>query len=266
MSDSPTTAYSTGIVFRPQSPPEELLDVARAAEQAGVGELWLWEDCFREGGLTTSAAALVATQNLRVGIGLLPVPLRNPALAAMEVATLARLAPGRFIAGFGHGVLDWMGQVGARVSSRLTLLREYLTAVRALLEGETVDVSGHYVKLDRVALDWPPAIVPEISIGARREKTLRLAGEFGDSVLLDRADDLATVRAARGIIDEGREASGRPGRTVIRVFTEIDPRQDGLASRAADRLDALREAGADAIAIHAPEDAPDPRPLLEVLA
>ena len=50
--------------------------------------------------------------SVRVGIGLLPVPLRNLALAAMEIATLARLFPDRFVPAIGHGVLDWMGQVG----------------------------------------------------------------------------------------------------------------------------------------------------------
>lgn len=262
------TAASTpelGIVFRPQSAPEDLRAVARAVEDAGVPELWLWEDCFLEGGLTTSATALAATERVHVGIGLLPVPLRNPALAAMEVATLARLEPGRFVAGFGHGVLEWMGQVSARVASPLTLLREYVTAVRALLDGETVDTAGRYVTLRDVTLGWPPAVVPEITIGARGPKTLRLAGEIGDSVLLDRVDDGAAVRAARDRVDEGRAASGRPGRTRVRVFTEIDPRADALESRIADRLAELAAGGADAVAIQAPADAPDPRPLLDAL-
>ncbi len=84
---------TTGVVFRPQSPPEELRAVVEAADASAVDELWLWEDCFLEGGLTTAALALAWSSRVRVGIGLLPVPLRNPALAAMEVATLARLFP-----------------------------------------------------------------------------------------------------------------------------------------------------------------------------
>ncbi|MGW9112592.1 LLM class flavin-dependent oxidoreductase [Microbacterium sp. NPDC055683] len=251
-----------GIVFRPQSPPEELVAVARAVDDAGVAELWLWEDCFQEGGLTTSAAALASTSRVRVGIGLLPVPLRNPALAAMEIATLERLAPGRFVAGFGHGVLDWMGQVGARVASPLTLLREYVTAVRTLLDGDTVDVAGRYVSLSDVRLGWPPAAAPEITIGARGPKTLRLAGEIGDSVLLDTVTGGQTVRDARAIVDEGRAASGRPGRTLVRTFTEIDPRAGAVAQQIADRVGELAEAGADAVAIQAPGDAPDPRAFL----
>lgn len=52
------TEATLGVVFRPQSPPERLRDVVAAAEEAGVAELWLWEDCFLEGGLTAAAAAL----------------------------------------------------------------------------------------------------------------------------------------------------------------------------------------------------------------
>src|ERR1700754_3016989 len=101
---------STGVVFRPEEPPERLRAVVSAVEAAGVAELWLWEDCFLEGGLTAAAAALAWSERLRVGIGLLPVPLRNPALAAMEIATVERLFPGRLVVTLGHGVLDWMGQ------------------------------------------------------------------------------------------------------------------------------------------------------------
>ena len=146
-----------GIVFRPQLPPERLAGFVAAAEQAGLDDLWLWEDCFLEGGLTSAAAALAWSSSLRVGLGLMPAPLRNPALAAMEIATLARLFPGRFVPALGHGVLDWMAQVGARAASPMGLLREWTSAVRSLLHGDTVTVAGTYVKLNGVALDWPPA-------------------------------------------------------------------------------------------------------------
>src|SRR3954467_8313893 len=110
-----------GVVFRPQLPPERLRAVARLAGAGGLGELWLWEDCFLEGGVSTAAAALAWTERVRVGIGLLPVALRNVAVTAMEAATLHRMFPGRAILGVGHGVQAWMGQVGARAESPVTL-------------------------------------------------------------------------------------------------------------------------------------------------
>ncbi|WP_309067525.1 LLM class flavin-dependent oxidoreductase [Microbacterium sp.] len=255
-----------GVVFRPQSPPESLREIVTAVDESGVAELWLWEDCFLEGGISTAAAALAWSDRVTIGIGLLPVPLRNPALAAMELATLERIAPGRLIAGLGHGVLDWMGKVGARAESPLTLLREYTTAVRALLAGETVDVAGRYVTLDGVALDWPPQAPPQLVLGATRPKTLRLAGELADGVLLTGEEDLDGLRAARAIVEEGRASSGREGRPRVITYAEVDPSRSDLRGTLLSLAEDLAAAGADAVAFHGTASSPDPRPFLDALA
>ncbi|GAA4421828.1 LLM class flavin-dependent oxidoreductase [Georgenia halophila] len=259
---------TTGVIFRPQSSPEDLRSTVEAADQAGVAELWLWEDCFFEGGLTTATAALSWSDRLRVGIGILPVPLRNPALTAMEIATLSRLFPGRFVPGLGHGVLPWMRQVGAGVDSPMTLLREHVSVVRDLLAGRTVDVQGRYVHLDDVTLDWPPQQPPELILGARGPRTVALAGEVADGAVLDVAD-LDKVREVRSWLDEARAAAGRDGRSRLVVNAAVEVQQDhsGLSSRVADEVGALRDAGADTVALFsADDDAPDPRPLIEALA
>jgi alkanesulfonate monooxygenase SsuD/methylene tetrahydromethanopterin reductase-like flavin-dependent oxidoreductase (luciferase family) len=173
-----------GVVFLPDFAPERLHGIVRAADDAGLDELWLWEDCFKESGIATAAAALAWSSRLRLGIGILPAPLRNVAVTAMEIATLDRLFPGRARVGIGHGVLDWMGQVGVRAESPMTLLREHTAALRALLGGERVTTSGRYVQLDDVALDWPPPARPELLLGAVGERTLRLSGEMADGTVL----------------------------------------------------------------------------------
>lgn len=224
------------------------------ADAAGVAELWLWEDCFLEGGLTSAALALAWSSRLRVAVGLLPVPLRNPALAAMEVATLARVFPDRFTVALGHGVQEWMAQVGAAVGSPMTLLREHVAAVRALLAGETVDTAGRYVALDRVALDWPPPEPPRLLLGGRGERTIRLAGEASDGVVLDSVVDPDVVRRARDLVGPG---------ALVYAYTEVDPRR-GL-DHVPGWVEELGAAGADGVVLQAPEDAPDTRPLIEAL-
>lgn len=265
MAESP----SLGVTFRPQSPPEDLRAAVQAADRAGLAELWLWEDCFSEGGLTSAAAALSCSNRIKVGVGLLPVPLRNPALAAMEIATLARLWPGRFRPGLGHGVQDWMKQIGAGVPSPMTLLREYTKAVRDLLHGGTVTVDGRYVQLEQVKLDWPPAEVPPLLVGGRGPRTLRLAGELADGVILDSVEVPGDVRAARELLAEGRAAAGRDGATHVTIFTELDvaaqpvgTRRDRILERAA----ALGEAGADSVVFHGTGAQPGPGPYIEALA
>ena len=185
-----------GAIFLPQTPPERLPEVARAADDAGLEQLWLWEDCFLHSGIAAASAALAVTTRLKVGIGILPVPFRNVALTAMEVATLHRLFGDRPIVGLGHGVQEWMGQVGARAASPMTLLREYTTALKALLRGEPVTTDGRYVHLDDVKLDWPPTPAPRIFIGATGPKTLRLSGELADGTILTGSTPPDAVRVA----------------------------------------------------------------------
>jgi alkanesulfonate monooxygenase SsuD/methylene tetrahydromethanopterin reductase-like flavin-dependent oxidoreductase (luciferase family) len=261
------TDPTIGVTFRPQSPPEELREVARAAEAAGVAQLWLWEDCFREGGLSTATAALAWTERLHVAVGLLPVPLRNPALAAMEIATVARMFPGRFRPGLGHGVLEWMEQVGARAASPMTLLREYTTAVRELLHGRTVDVEGRYVRLRDVTLDWPPASPPPLLLGGRGPKTVGLAGEVADGVILDSVLTLDQIREGVANAAAGSRAAGRadePFDTV--VFVELDTRAPDLEARIDESVTTLAGVGADTVVFQATDEAPDPQPLIAACA
>jgi len=269
---------SLGAVFLPSLPPERLRAVARAADDAGLEELWLWEDCFREGGIATAAAALAWTERIRVGVGVLPVPLRNVALTAMEIASLHRMFPGRPRIGVGHGVQDWMGQVGARVDSPLTLLREYVDALRALLAGKEVSAQGRYVRLDRVGLDWPPETAPEVLAAAVGPKSLRLCGEVADGTILTGDTTTDGVRDARRLIDEGRATAGRTDAHSVTVYLlaatgrgadrrlraslEGNPATPlGVAGDAQAVATAVGEwaaAGADAVILQPTDDEPDP--------
>jgi len=238
-------------IFPPTQPPEQIGPVAVAADAAGLAQLWVWEDCFKESGIATATAMLAATSHVTVAIGLLPAPLRNVALTAMELATLARLFPGRLTAGIGHGVLDWMGQVGARVESPMTLLREYTAALSALLHGETVTTHGRYVHLDEVALDWPPAAVPPLLVGGIRPRTVSLAGELADGVIIPSGPSTEEVRAAAGHFFGAR--AGGSGDVV--VFTSVpagSPARD-IAAMAAE----YAAAGATHVAVNADEDDAD---------
>ncbi len=205
---------SLGVVLVPTLPPEELRGLAASAQEH-LDELWLWEDCFKESSIAAAAAALAWTEKITVGIGLAPVPLRNVALLAMEIATVHRLFPGRFLPGVGHGVQDWMGQVGARAASPLTRLDEHTSALRRLLDGEEVSVEGRYVTLDRVTLDWPPPQGTPLLVGGGGPKTLELAGRLGDGVIIGSAVPLDGLDAARESALTGwRAGRGADGATL----------------------------------------------------
>ena len=270
-----TPVPALGFCFVPTQRPETLFSLARTVERHGLDELWVWEDCFKQSGIASAAVALASTSRIRVGIGLLPVPLRNVALTAMELATLERMFPGRVVPGVGHGVQGWMAQVGARVGSPLTLLREYAGALRALLAGETVTTSGRYVHLDQVALDWPPERAPRLMVGGQGPKSLDLAAEVGDGVLLvaamtdgEVADASGRVTAVRGIghpvVGSLIVATG-PG-AQQRVDAEVPKwgREAGLGIGAVGDADAVADAvrrlaglGATSVVFQPTEDEPD---------
>nr|BFF04590.1 hypothetical protein GCM10020241_62650 [Streptoalloteichus tenebrarius] len=172
----PETTSRVAVRIPRELPAARLTGLARQAEEAGLDEVWVVEDCFYAGGVATAATVLAATRTVTVGIGVLPVVARNPAIAAMELAALAALHPGRLVAAFGHGVASWMRQIGAYPSSPLAALEETLVAVRRLLAGERVSMAGRHVHLDEVELEFPPAMAPPVLAGVRRPKSLAVSG------------------------------------------------------------------------------------------
>lgn len=144
-----------GVMFRREQHPATLADRARRAESLGFDQFWIVEDCFYLGGISQAAIALTATSTIKVGIGINPGVAHNPAILAMEYATLARAFPGRLIGGIGHGVAEWMEQIGEKPASPLTSIEEITTSLIRLLNGERITVDGRYVKLTDVELDPP---------------------------------------------------------------------------------------------------------------
>jgi len=213
-----------GVVFTAERPPEELPAFAAAAESAGLDELWLWEDCFLAGGIATSAAALAATTRITVGLGVMPAVFRNPVAAAMEIATLARLHPGRFVAGLGHGVPAWMDQIGALPPKPVRALEETALSIRRLLAGDRFSTEGDHVNLRDVCLERPPVAPPPVVLGVRRPLGLRASGRSADGTILAEPSAPAYIRWARERIEEGRTAAGRtdPHRVTVFVKGRID--------------------------------------------
>ncbi|WP_060907749.1 LLM class flavin-dependent oxidoreductase [Streptomyces scabiei] len=268
------TNVRIGVMHDRDWAPEGLPEFARRAEALGVDDLWVVEDLGWNGGVSAAAVALGATQRLRVGIGIAPAPLRSPALLAMELATLARVFPGRLVAGIGHGVREWMAQAGVAPRSPLALLEETITSVRALLRGEQVDLAGREVRLDGVKLVHPPAEVPPVVAGVVRARSLELSGRVADGTLIAEGHgprDLARIRelTAKGAtgdhtltvfafacVGDDPDAVARTlhphteghgawlGRPQDEVFTV-----SGEAAGAAAGIRALAEAGADTVVL-----------------
>jgi len=205
---------ATGMCFDRTFPAGLVTEMARRLDEGGADQLWLIEDCFYTSGVSLAAAALSVTERLQVGLGILPAVARNPAVTAMEIATLCGLAPGRVLPGIGHGVQSWMEQMGARTPSPLTTLEEVIVAVTRLLAGATVTVHGREVHLEDVRLDRPPAVPPPVLAGVRGPKSLAMAGRVAGGVVLAEPASPAYVRWAL-------EQAGHPTTFHVAVFSPL---------------------------------------------
>ncbi|MEU8820336.1 LLM class flavin-dependent oxidoreductase [Actinoplanes sp. NPDC048796] len=280
-----------GFMFDRDRQPEELTGFATDLERLGADDLWVIEDLGWTGSISSAALALAATSRLRVGIGIAPVALRNPALLAMEVGNLARVHEGRLVAGVGHGVPDWMRKVGADRTRKLALLEETIVGTRGLLAGETVTLHGQEVTLDGISLVHPPRVVPPIVTGVVKPKSLELSGRVADGTILAEGAGPAEIAAALQHIGRGRESGDRPAHELI-VFTYlrtddfgvtremvegqaawlgVDPSEIfsliGPAGEIPGKIEALRAAGADTIVLRplGPDPLAQARTAMEVI-
>jgi 5,10-methylenetetrahydromethanopterin reductase len=212
-------------------PAEDLVRLARSTESAGFDELWVCEDLGLAGGIAQSSAALAVTSRLEVGLGIAPAAVRNAMYLAMEFSALARLSEGRFRAGIGHGMPDWLTQVGQHPGSLMTCLREVADSVRGLLDGTQINYAGKHVHLDAVSLTHPPATPPPLSLGVRGPKGIALARDLGVGVILAEGSTPEYVAQVR-------KALGPVAHITVFVWSNLDP-QD--ASRGSNALSSLVE-------------------------
>ncbi|MGK5681607.1 LLM class flavin-dependent oxidoreductase [Actinoplanes sp. URMC 104] len=211
-----------GVMLPRDLPAGQVLDYARRADELGFDELWVVEDLGFRGGVAQAGAVLAATSRIVVGIGILPAGARNAAFAAMELATLAQLFPGRLIAGIGHGMPPWMREVGAWPASPLTLLEEYTVAVRTLLRGSPGPAAGRYVNVEGVVIGEVPAQAPPVVLGVRGPKSIALAGRVSDGVLLAEPAAPPYVEASLGHL-------GAPAQVITYDAAVVG--DDGAAAR-----------------------------------
>jgi 5,10-methylenetetrahydromethanopterin reductase len=230
------------------------------------------EDLGFKGGIAQAATVLAVTAHIHVGVGILPAAVRNVAFAAMEIATLAQLHPGRITIGIGHGMPRWIRSIGAWPASPLTLLTEYADALRALLRGEPAPAQGRYVDVAGLILDELPEIVPPIVLGVRGPKSLALAGTHADGIVLAEPaapDYIASARSAAQLagdaqvitydlaaVADNRSAALAEVRTALAVLQEPDWLPHLAGSPFADEVVALARSSrnADEFAAHLPED------------
>jgi probable F420-dependent oxidoreductase len=282
--------------------PDELFfyqHVAAQVEQAGFDLLFVGDHLFAAGpnpdALVLLGGLAAATERVVLGTSILLLPLRDPVVAAKQVATVDLLSGGRLVLGVGVGgefAWEWEA-MAVPTEGRGRRVDEYLSLMRALWSGEAVEHPGPLRPVSGVR--GSPAPVqpggPPIWVGGRSEAALARAARFDGWCAY-----AASPRRVRASLDRIGELRGSLDgfRTSAVVFTVVDDDearardlagqvlgtrygQDfdrfldafcavGSPTRVADRLAEFRAAGAQDLLLSPQVPAADFRAQIDALA
>jgi 5,10-methylenetetrahydromethanopterin reductase len=221
---------SPGVALLGHGLPSGAAAWARAAESAGLGSLWIPEDHFQPGAFALAAAAAAVTERVAIGLGVVNVYTRHPAVLAMETSALSGLAPGRVVLGLGTSNRRWIAeQMAIPFATPLAGLREGTEIVRRLLAGERVTLAGACFSVSAVELEPPPPTPVPMLLGVKGPRALALAAAIADGVHCSVLASPAHVRRVRTAT-----AGARPpgGRFVVVAYVPMAVGADGGAARA----------------------------------
>jgi 5,10-methylenetetrahydromethanopterin reductase len=186
-----------GLLIAGRRSAADAVSVARAAEQAGVAEIWVSEDYFETGGFVMAAAVAGATTRPKVGLGVINPWTRHPMLIAMEFASLRELAPGRALLGLGASNRGWMqDRCGIPFQAPVAVLREAAQIIRGALDGERVTFAGQHFTVD-AQLRHPQSELARIHLGVKGSHMMAMAAQHADGVVLSVMSSPGYVRWAR---------------------------------------------------------------------
>ena len=227
-----------GLSLSNEDPTAHTLAIVAEAERLGFDEVSLPESRLFQSVTSAAAAALAATSEITVRVGIANPVFRHPVLLALEAATLADIGPGRLR--FGLGAAEWTVRRFEMAPERwrpLTNTVEAVRAVRRLTAGQDLGFAPTTCRASPdLRLDLPPAAPVPVDVGAVNARMMAESGCHADGVQLGAITSPGYTRWARGVLDEAATGAGRdPGDLLVsaNVLTSVGP--DRAAARAAVR-------------------------------
>ncbi|MGI9305474.1 MAG: LLM class flavin-dependent oxidoreductase [Gammaproteobacteria bacterium] len=173
---------------------QQLIDFAVRAEELGYESLWVWDHillgvdpCFPIiDSLSLLAAVASRTQTIKLGTGILVLPMRNPVVLAKQLTSIDHISNGRLTLGMASGWYKREFQaIGVDFHQRGKIMDLSLDILNALMTQDTVTgVFGPYNL--RSARMYPKPVQqprPPLLIGGYVDKVLKRAGVKGDGWL-----------------------------------------------------------------------------------
>jgi len=199
-----------GVAMTGVFPVGEAVELAQQAEKLGLGSVWFAEDYFFRGGIPYMSAAAMATERIRIGLGVVNPFSRHPALIAMEFATLDEMSNKRTVFGLGSGVPFWMKQMGYDFKKPLTRTRECVSLIRKIMTGDKINHKGEFFEANNVELVFDPVRTdPPIFLAFEGKMGLKLSGEIGDGIILSIFNTPDYIKYAWKRIERGAKKVGK---------------------------------------------------------
>ena len=183
--------------------PAELLDLARRVEDHGLYAIWStdhlvpWAEAHIDAKpgppnwydiLIAMACAASVTSSVKLGLGVVVVPFRDPVILAKQVATLDAFSQGRVLFGVGLGVTreEFVRlRPRERKANRGRMLDEALAAMRALFTEPSASFEGEYYAFNELAFAPRPVQQPlPIYLSGTVDATLRRTAQYGQGLMI----------------------------------------------------------------------------------
>lgn len=170
---------------------DENLEMIQAADELGFDSIWLAEHHFSEYGVMPSTAVMAAalarsTKNIRIGTGVVVLPLHNPIQVAEEFAMVDLLSNGRLDFGVGRGYQpsEFQG-FGIDMDDSRDRFDESLEVILKLWTEESVTFNGKYVQMQDLRVRPRPMQLPHppVWVAGISPQTFSLVGSKGYNLL-----------------------------------------------------------------------------------
>ncbi len=253
--------------------PDTTVAVAQYAEAAGFESVWTGEhlvlptqppEWFTMPSTLPFLDAIVAmtllaanTSKVKIGSGILELPLHHPIVLAKQFASIDRISKGRLIVGVGVGYLEpEFKAMGVDMADRAERMDEFIGAMRALWTMDQPEYHGRHIDFAGVDAHprptnpaGPPVIIGGLSGLARRRAIRTGQGWFAYN---------ATVDSTRDILDVIAKETAEIGRPEELGPLELTIIPAGPFTRSI--ADQYEELGVDRVVVLPRPDAPTDTP------
>lgn len=234
----------SGVVLQGAYPPAEFRSMVGRIDALGYANLWITDSSLHaRNSYAYLTLAAMASPRLTLGTAVTNPRSRHPAITAAAAATVDEISGGRMILGIGAGDRPLLA-LGLRPAG-LASVRAAVGAIRSLWSGATVTVEDGAFELHDAHLRFGARPDIPLYVSASGPKTLELAGEIADGVILlvglfpealswalehvDRGAAKAARRRphvavfAYGAVDEDADAALASARSIAAWFPQTAP-------------------------------------------